>query len=124
MERKGLYLAIFLVSVTIVTVGFLISSKTSKKPLLEVTDVGYMWESLEEGHQLVFFGTVVNKGKIMAKEVVVHVLWTEFDGTQHNDSVALGLLPEKSSINFKITFDAEYLVTVKFYRNWVECSES
>ena len=122
MDKRLLYIVIFLSTMVAVIMGFYLFGRAEARPELKITSIYYEWASYEGENQLVFNGYVANMGTASANEVIVSVLWAEFEGAEHIGSVNVGIIPKKSTKPFQIVFNLDHLITVKFYIQWVEFS--
>lgn len=60
-----------------------------------------------------FKGTFTNPREKMIHNVTVLVFWNEAGDKEHLESLSLGSIPRKSSIEFDIVYKRDYLLVIK-----------
>ena len=93
--------------------GFFFVSKVHKDISPEI--IGFNYEVNQHGSSFEahFRGTFSNPRNDMLHNVTVLVFWNEADNEKHIESLSLGNVPRKISIEFDIVYERDYLLVIK-----------
>ena len=111
MDRKLVILAIAMGMA--VGTGYIFASRTDRRPIPTISD--FTMEIIYSGgfYEVVFRGAVVNPLNVNIYDVCVTVHWSEMGNIRHADSTNIGDVSLGGSVDFEISYKANYMLIVQ-----------
>jgi len=93
--------------------GYFFASKVYKDISPEISGFNYEVNQHGSTFEAHFGGTFSNPRDKMLHNVTVLVFWNEAGNEKHVESLILGNVPGKSSIEFDIVYECDYLLVIQ-----------
>lgn len=93
--------------------GYFFASKVNKDISPEISGFNYEVNQHGSTFEAHFKGTFSNPRDKMLHNVTVLIFWNEADKDKHIESLSLGNVPGKSTIEFDIVYERDYLLVIQ-----------